>query len=175
MRVEGGAERAGGGESPASRFSDALARAGRRNAPAADPGRAGSRPRIAEPRRPASREASVAREESRDARLMDAERSALACEAPAIPELAAAVRTLPFAIACATAAGGGPLALSFGRSLDVELRPGVAGVEVVLRPEPRLLRAAEAELPRLVEALRLRGVAVASAAVRPRGGGGRAR
>jgi hypothetical protein len=61
-----------------------------------------------------------------------------------------------------------PLALSFGRSLDVELRSGTAGVEILLRPEPHLLHAARAELPRVVAALRLRGVAVANADVRGR-------
>src|SRR6266511_2261637 len=59
------------------------------------------------------------------------------------------------------------------RELRTDPSPA-AGIEVVLRPEPRLLRAAEAELPRVVEALRLRGVEVARAEVRPRQGGRRA-
>ena len=67
------------------------------------------------------------------------------------------VRALPAAVDAARLRDGAPLSLSFGRSLDVELRAVPAGVEVVLRPEPRLLRAAEAELPRVVEALRLAG------------------
>lgn len=92
-----------------------------------------------------------------------------------VPELAAVVRALPAAIDAARLRDGAPLALSFGRSLDVELRAVPSGVEVVLRPEPRLLRAAEVELPRVVEALRLRGIEVAHAGVMSRGRGGRAR
>jgi hypothetical protein len=93
-----------------------------------------------------------------------------------VPELAALVRTLPVAIAPAGARHGAPLTLSFGRSLDVELRTGTAGLELLLRPDPRLVHAARAELPAVVAALRVRGLAVASAEVRARGGGtGRAR
>lgn len=92
-----------------------------------------------------------------------------------VAELAAVARALPPAIATARAVDG-PLALSFGRSLDVELRSTGAGIELLLRPEACLARAAEAELPRMVAALRVRGVAVARAEVRPRpGSGGRAR
>jgi hypothetical protein len=90
-----------------------------------------------------------------------------------VPPLAAAARALPAAVAAAGAAGGAPLAISFGRSLDVELRAVAAGVEVVLRPEPSLAHAARVELPRLVAALRGQGVAVARAEVRPHGSGGR--
>jgi hypothetical protein len=86
----------------------------------------------------------------------------------ATPALAALARALPVAVAAA-AREGAPLALSFGRSLDVELRTSAGGVELLLRPEPRLERAAQAELPRLVAALRARGVAVARAAIRPGG------
>jgi hypothetical protein len=95
-------------------------------------------------------------------------------DAPAVaplPELPAVLRVLP--PAAAALAGPGRLALSFGPSLEVDLRATAAGVEVVLRPEPRLVRAAEAELPRVVAALRARGVAVARAEVRR--GAGRAR
>lgn len=103
-------------------------------------------------------------------------RGALTVEVAPAPELAAVVRVLPPAVAALGAPGAAPLALSFGRSLDVELRATPAGVDVVLRPAPGLARAAEAELPRLVAALRIRGVAVAGAEVRPRGqAGGRAR
>ena len=92
-----------------------------------------------------------------------------------VAELAALARALPPAIAAARTADG-PLALSFGRSLDVELRSTGAGVELLLRPDATLARAAEAELPRMIAALKVRGVAVARAEVRPRpGGGGRAR
>jgi hypothetical protein len=87
----------------------------------------------------------------------------------ATPALAALARALPVAIAAA-AREGAPLALSFGRSLEVELRTSPGGVELVLRPEPRLERAAQAELPRLVDALRARGVGVARAEIRPRAG-----
>jgi hypothetical protein len=89
---------------------------------------------------------------------------------PPVAELAALARAVPVAVAAAARGTGAPLALSFGRSLDVELRSGAAGVEVLLRPDPRLLHAARAELPRLVAALRVRGVAVARAEVRARGG-----
>jgi hypothetical protein len=87
-----------------------------------------------------------------------------------VPELAALVRALPAAIDAARVRDGSPLALSFGRSLEVDLRSGAAGIEVVLRPDPRLARAADAELPRIVAALRARGIAVGRAEVRPREG-----
>jgi hypothetical protein len=89
-------------------------------------------------------------------------------------ELGAVARALPPAVA--VLAPGGQLALSFGPSLEVDLRSTAAGVEVLLRPEPGLARAAEAELPRVVAALRARGIAVARAEVRRgSGGAGRAR
>ncbi len=118
------------------------------------------------------------REEERAARLAaDPAGPGSSQEVQVVPEIAALVRTLPVAVAAARAREGAPLALSFGRSLDVELRSGASGVEILLRPEPRLLHAAEAELPRVVAALRVRGVAVARAEVRTRGGAppGRAR
>jgi hypothetical protein len=87
-----------------------------------------------------------------------------------VPELAALVRALPAAVDASRVRDGAPLALSFGRSLEVDLRSGAAGIEVVLRPDPRLARAADAELPRVVAALRARGIAVGRAEVRPRGG-----
>jgi hypothetical protein len=94
-------------------------------------------------------------------------------DAPAVApptELSAVARALPPAVAAL--AGPGRLSLSFGPSLEVDLRATAAGIEVVLRAEPRLARAAEAELPRVVAALRARGVAVARAEVR-RGPGAR--
>lgn len=94
---------------------------------------------------------------------------------PPVPELAAAIRALPAAISAARPGPAAPLTLTFGQALDVDLRSAPAGVEVVLRPEGRLLAAAQAELPRVVEALRLRGVQVARAEVAPRGGGRRSR
>jgi hypothetical protein len=102
--------------------------------------------------------------------LEDPVRTSGASDRAPVPELAALVRTLPAALEASRVRDGAPLALSFGRSLEVDLRSGTAGVEVVLRPEPRLVRAAEAELPRVVAALRARGIAVARAEVRARGG-----
>jgi hypothetical protein len=100
--------------------------------------------------------------------------TALALAGPvATAELRAVLRALPAAIDASRVRVGGPLSLSLGRALDVDLRAARAGVEVVLRPEPRLARAAEAELPALVASLRARGIAVAKAEVRVRGGDGR--
>jgi hypothetical protein len=119
----------------------------------------------------------VPREEGRAVPVADARGATAGADPPPVPALAALVRALPAAVVTATAGlNGAPLALSFGRSLEVELRSGAAGIELLLRPDPRLLRAAEAELPRLLAALRVRGVAVARAEVRARGGSsGRAR
>jgi hypothetical protein len=103
----------------------------------------------------------------------DVSRPGGSAKVEAVPEIAALARTLPVAVAAARAREGAPLAISFGRSLDVELRAGAAGLEVLLRPEPRLAHAAEAELPRIVAALRARGIAVARAHVQPRAGGAR--
>jgi hypothetical protein len=89
-------------------------------------------------------------------------------DAVAVPELRALVRTLPLAIQTFGVRDGAPLALSFGRSLDVELRPAPRGVELVLRPEPRLARASKAELRAVVAALAAKGIAVSRAEVRVR-------
>ncbi len=96
-------------------------------------------------------------------------------DAASVPELRAAVGALPVAVQAAHLRDGGPLALSLGRSLDVEIRAGAAGLEVSLRPEPRLARAAAAELPALAAALRARGIAVARVEVCARGPRGRER
>jgi hypothetical protein len=118
----------------------------------------------------------VPREEGRAVPVADARGTTADADPPPVPELAALVRALPSAVVAAGSPNGAPLALSFGRSLEVELRSGASGIELLLRPDPRLLRAAEAELPRLLAALRVRGVAVARAEVRARGGSsGRAR
>jgi hypothetical protein len=85
-------------------------------------------------------------------------------------DLRPVLRALPVAIDASRVREGAPLSLSLGRALDVDLRAAPAGVEVVLRPDPRLARAAAAELPALVAALRSRGIAVARAEVRARGG-----
>ncbi len=176
MRVnESGTSQRSADASRAGRFGEALRRA-REGDSAARRGRtergAAGRP---EARRAAAVRAQVdataRREEERAAAAADPARAGGPPEVAAVPEIAALVRTLPVAIAAARAREGAPLALSFGRSLDVELRSGAAGVEVLLRPEPRLLHAAEAELPRVLAALRLRGIAVARAEVRSRGGG----
>jgi len=158
------------------RFGEALRRAREGDAARrgrAEPGAAG-RPetrRVAATR--AQVDATARREEERAALAADPGRPAGPQEIAPVPEIAALVRTLPAAIEAARARDGAPLSLSFGRSLDVELRSGAGGVEVLLRPEPRLLHAAEAELPRVLAVLRMRGVAVARAEVRARGGGTR--
>jgi hypothetical protein len=65
-------------------------------------------------------------------------------------------------------AGGAPLSLAFGQSLEVELRPAPGGVEILLRPEGRLAAACARAVPELVAALSRRGIGVARAEVRPR-------
>jgi hypothetical protein len=82
------------------------------------------------------------------------------------PELRALVRTLPVVIEAARVREGAPLSLALGRALSVDLRRGADGLEVVLRPDAALGRAADAELPALIAALRERGIAVARAEVR---------
>jgi hypothetical protein len=181
VRIEGGARAPGadGGDPSAARFGDALARAGgtewesgraearaRERVPLGGPRRAGGP--AEPPRRPG--------EEARPTPPVDARGAASPVEVLPAAELARAIRVVPPAAAILGPAGGAPLTLSFGRSLDVDLRATSAGVDVVLRPEPALVRAAEAELPRLVAALRVRGVAVARVEVRPRApSGGRPR
>ena len=89
--------------------------------------------------------------------------------APSGSSLAAAVRAVPAAALAFQAQGNETLALDLGPALTVELRAAPAGVELVLRPAGALSRAAAAELPALLRALRARGVAVARAEVRARG------
>jgi hypothetical protein len=98
-----------------------------------------------------------------------------AAGAPAAAELRAVIRALPVAVDASRVREGAPLTLSLGRALDVDVRAGREGVEVVLRPDPRLARVAEAELPGLVASLRSRGIAVSRAEVRARAGDGGAR
>jgi hypothetical protein len=86
----------------------------------------------------------------------------------ASPELRSAARALPVAVRARGVAGGAPLELALGSALSVELRSGPDGVELLLRPDASLARAARAELPALVRALRARGVAVGRAEVRAR-------
>jgi hypothetical protein len=87
---------------------------------------------------------------------------------PSIPELRAILRALPVAVETARLQDGAPLELAFGRALSVELRAGRAGLEIALRPDASLARAAAAELPALLRALRARGIAIARAEVRGR-------
>jgi hypothetical protein len=171
MRVPTEASRCRAAPRPREEFSAALGRA--RDAESFERrARAGAATRSG-PRRPERSEAGDPRPAAGGERVAasgDAPRAAASpapASAPAgTAEIAALARTLPAAVAAARTQHGAVVALSFGRSLDVELRSGPAGVEVVLRPEPRLARAAEAELPRVVAALRSRGVPVASAEVR---------
>ncbi len=168
----------------AERFGDAFRRA-REGDVAAPRGRADASATRTEARRTAAARAHADGLLVREPRPHDEERAAQLVSDPArpggspevqaVPEIAALVRTLPVAIAAARAREGAPLEISFGRSLDVELRSGASGVQIVLRPEPRLLHAAEAELPRVVAAMRARGIAVARAEVQARGATRRAR
>jgi len=167
MRVEGRGS-AAGADRPAAGFEEALARARARDAGSAASARRAERRRPAEPR-PAARSAqSTASREDRTAPPLDAGRERCGDPAP-VPEVAAIARAAP-PLVTAHGPGGAPLALSFGPSLAVELREAPAGVAVLLRPGPGLERAAEAELPRLVAALRVRGVSVARAEVGGRPG-----
>jgi hypothetical protein len=202
MRVEASA-RPSSEATSAARFGDALARAeraersgqaGRSEARAGETraGEARAReartsdarpsrpsPRAADPRRPGVLAETAAPQPDAlraGAASAGAQGGDVAAQVAPVVELARVARAVPVAIASLGPPGSAPLALSFGRSLDVELRATAAGVDVVLRPEPRLARAAEAELPGLVAALRGRGISVAAATVRPRGpSGGRAR
>jgi hypothetical protein len=88
-------------------------------------------------------------------------------QGPTRAALREAVRAVPPMVEARLSGSGHTIELSFGRSLSVEVRRGRDGLEVVLRPEAALSRAAAAELPGLVEALRARGLAVSRAQVRP--------
>jgi hypothetical protein len=92
-------------------------------------------------------------------------------EPAARSELREALRGLPAAIEAARTREGARLALSFGRSLKIEIRATPAGVDLVLRPEPRLSHACAAELGGLLAALRTRGIAIARVAIRARQAG----
>jgi hypothetical protein len=86
---------------------------------------------------------------------------------PGILELQAAVRAAPPAITAALREARPQLALHFGSALSIDLRAGAQGLELSLRPSAALERAARAELPGLVEALRAHGLRVTRAEVRP--------
>jgi len=76
-------------------------------------------------------------------------------------------------VALAVHAGVSPsVTIQLGRSLDVRVEQGRAGVEVSLQPALGLSPLAEAELPMLVAALRARGVRVTRAGVDGRRGRG---
>ncbi len=178
MRVSEGGRPREAGEPRTRRFGDALRKAGREvkgaRAPAAEgPTTAG---RAATSRRSAADRADDTlhgrregfREEARAADPQPPVAAARPAEPISTPELRALVRTLPLAIQTFGLADGAPLALSFGRSLDVELRAVPGGVELVLRPELRLVKAATAELPRVLAALGAKGISVARAEVRVR-------
>lgn len=85
--------------------------------------------------------------------------------APEVVALRAGVRALPAVIEAARLHDGAELTLAMGSALGVDLRGGADGVELTLRPEAPLARAAAAELPALVDALRARGVRVVRAGV----------
>lgn len=90
---------------------------------------------------------------------------------PAAPMLARAIER----VALVVQAGVAPsVTVRLGRSLEVRVAHGDAGVEVALQAAEGLSPAAEAELPVLVAALRARGVRVARAGVVRRRGSGRA-
>jgi hypothetical protein len=175
MRVNEGAGSRGRAEAAPGGFTEALRRArcgearAPRSAAPADGVRGGER-------RPAAAKLADLdpldgpRHGATPAVLGDPVRPLPAADPAPAADLAAVVRALPVAVEAARVRAGEPLALSFGRSLDVDLRSGAGGVELVLRPEPRLARAADAELPRIVAALRARGIAVARAEVRTRRG-----
>ncbi|WP_242360437.1 MULTISPECIES: hypothetical protein [Anaeromyxobacter] len=175
-RAEGGSRGA-----IAQRFDEVLRNARRGvRAPHRSPAVAGVDERAGAPRSLRARRASadhagsVLRERRADA--FEAERLTRPPPAPVaqlqpariegVADLRAIVRTLPAAIEAARVREGEPLSLSLGRALSVDLRRGAGGLELVLRPDAVLQRAAAAELPGLLETLRARGIVVARAEVR---------
>jgi hypothetical protein len=181
--TEGSASKPGAAEgaAPARRFGDALRKATRAAAPGAGRASPAVGASLAAARTSSARRTSADRADDalRNRRESFREEARLAPPPPppaartpdavTVPELRALVRTLPLAIRTLGVREGAPLALSFGRSLDVEIRSAPRGVEVVLRPEPRLARASEAELRGVVAALEAKGIAVSRAEVRVRG------
>lgn len=155
---------------PRGRFEEALARARRPAETPGEPPLAGPSPAQRPPVRAPSRAA-------RDESARDAEPSpppGTVAQAlpkldapPGICELQAAIRSAPVAIAAAARQAQPQLALQLGSALSIDLRAGAQGLELSLRPSASLERAARAELPGLVEALRARGLRVARAEVRP--------
>lgn len=169
-RSEGAARREA--DARDGRFAEALRDARRRAAePAASRGPAPALP-AAEREKGARKLATRAGEEESSARTLAAavgSREAATVAASEVSALRAAVRAVPPAIAAARVLEGAPLTLSFGPALGVDLQRGAGGLEVTLRPAAALERAAAAELPALVAALRARGLRVSRAEVRARG------
>ncbi len=153
---------------PHDRFEEVLSRARRSEGRRAPP--AGVRPAPRPARMPARAAPGESGEPGRDARPV-APGVALAgperAPPPGILELQAAVRAAPPAIAAALREAQPQLALHFGSALSIDLRAGAQGLELSLRPSATLERAARAELPGLVEALRAHGLRVARAEIRP--------
>jgi hypothetical protein len=159
-----------------ARFAEALRSARRRGAGVQDaraPARPGPLDR-AGPRRLTPEATGTARAEEIPPRVAaDAGQQRTGADvqaAASVDALRAAVRALPAAVEAARVAGGAQVALAFGSALGVDLRAGAGGLEVTLRPAAALERAAAAELPGLVAALRARGFRVARATVQARSG-----
>jgi hypothetical protein len=154
----------------AGRFTDALRAARRRAA-----GEGGRGKTTSEDRRPAAtvtrkaaQAAAAEKEAERGAAGLTADQqlaSQVAAEAP-VAALRGAVRALPASIEAARLQDGASLSLSCGSALGVDLRSGLHGLELTLRPSAALGQAAATELPGLVAALRARGLRVARAEVR---------
>ena len=103
------------------------------------------------------------------AALVSPEPAGPAWPASRAPVLAGAIER----IALLVKSGAAPaVTVQLGRSLDVRITQGPAGVEVALQVVRGLSPLAEAELPVLVAALRARGVRVSRAGVQARGGRG---
>ncbi len=167
---------------PASRFGAALARArasfpgkagrcGPELASQATPAALARRRRLADQGRTALRERRDEAEPGRAGASPRLDREPAAGTAAARPPEAASALLPPRALEqvalAARQLGDRPsVVLTFGRGLRLTLVHAERGVEVVLAPEERLRRAAEAELPGLVAALRAGGVVVTRAEVR---------
>lgn len=89
--------------------------------------------------------------------------------------LASAVRAVVPAVEAFRLGGREALALDLGAALGIELARVPGGVALVLSAAPGLAPAARSELPHLLRSLAARGVTVARAEVRERGGAGGSR
>ncbi len=171
---------------PASRFGVALARAraalprraGTMGGPAlalqaAAPATLARRRRVSAQTGAALRDRRDVAEPGRDAaspRLDLQPAPATGVRPPEIPPAILPPRALEQVALAAQRLGDRPaVELTFGRDLQVRLLRGERGVEVVLTPAMGLRRAADAELPGLVAALRAGGVSVTRAEVRVAG------